>query len=220
MKVEKKFTSKNDEGVSTDERLDTLLPKLYSYCVFLTKDKWLGEDLAHDAVVKAFHTYSESKLTSALLKKIAYHSWIDHMRKNEKESLVTGEGLSCVTPERNECDEDLALKLVGALTSKQLLTFVLKEAFQYKISEIAQVLEMSETGVKALLNRARSSVKRLSTSADAQPLEYDVVLYHSLVRAIAIQDPTDLITLIPRFIPKAMTSSRSSSPSMILSLAA
>ncbi|MCA0987170.1 sigma factor-like helix-turn-helix DNA-binding protein [Guptibacillus algicola] len=218
--MEKRFTSMNHEGISTDERLEILLPKLYSYCMFLTKDRWLGEDLAHDAVVKAYKNYEESKLTSALLKKIAYHSWIDHVRRNEKESLVTGEGISSLTRDEIECDEDLVEKLVGALTSKQLMTFVLKEAFQYKISEIAQMLEMSETGVKALLNRARSRVRSMSTSSESNPLEVDVVLYRSLVRAIAIQDPTGLITLIPTLIPKAITPSRPSTPSMILLSAA
>ncbi len=208
--VEKTFPSMKN---GKEKQLETLLPKLYAYCTFLTKDKWLGEDLAHDAVVKAFKTYG-GEITPALLKKIAYHGWIDHMRKAEKETLVSDEGFEGQATEKSDVDPEILEKLL-TLTAKQLVTFVLKEAFQYKISEIAELLEMSETGVKALLNRARSRVQKVA-DADEQNA-YDEVLYRSLVKAIAIQDPATFIKLIPTLIPRA---SRLSSPSMILSLAA
>jgi RNA polymerase sigma factor (sigma-70 family) len=205
--------------------LEKLLPKLNRYCQFLTKDKWDGEDMVQETIVKAINHYDIEKWSASLLKKIAYHLWIDRMRKEGQELLYSPDQL----PEKAEDSpgekrSDSMEKLLSQLTPKQLVSFVLKEGFQYKIAEIADLLDMSETGVKALLKRARTRIIQLSDrqlEAFGQEASRDS-LHPTVIRAITKQDPTELITLVPKIFTPSVISSKSShhSPSNVLSLAA
>ncbi|MGD6846763.1 sigma-70 family RNA polymerase sigma factor [Rossellomorea aquimaris] len=220
---------KKNEGQPNDEIMEELVPKLYRYCYFLTKSKWDGEDLAQESICKALSHYPAQKWRSSLLNKIAYHLWVDKVRKQSKESIgeipevkaeETKEGISSETIE----------KLSRKMTPKQLVTFVLKEAFQYKISEVAEVLGMTETAVKALLNRSREKLKKFSDDGDGSGIqtywsetlqeELNAILYRSLMA----QDPSLLLAYIPILLAHAPAQGRfvrtSESPSSVLSLAA
>jgi RNA polymerase sigma factor (sigma-70 family) len=217
-------STKVEPEVETD-LLEELVPKLNRYCLFLTKDKWDGEDIVQETIVKALKHYDLEKWSASLLKKIAYHLWIDRMRKEEQESLFSPDQL----PEKAENSlgegiTELVDKMLNQLTPKQLVSFVLKEGFRYKISEIADLLDMSETGVKALLNRARFRIKQHSDHKleSYWPEEIRVIVYPALIRAITLQDPTELLTLAPNIFTHSVISYKAvrHSPSNILSLAA
>ena len=127
------------------------------------------------------------------------------------------------TADKEFCSEWLE-KLLKQLTPKQFITFVLKEAFQYKISEIAVLLNMSDTGVKALLNRSRLKVKKLSdTGVDSFWAEaIQESLLHTIVHSIHTQDPSELIKMLPILLNPKVSSFKTTyaSPSSVLSLAA
>ncbi|MGM0829441.1 MAG: sigma factor-like helix-turn-helix DNA-binding protein [Bacillota bacterium] len=218
-----------NERLPNDEVMEELVPKLYRYCYFLTKSKWDGEDLAQESICKALSHYPAQQWSSSLLNKIAYHLWVDKVRKQSKESIggvpevkaeETKEGISLETIE----------KLSKKMTPKQLVTFVLKEAFQYKISEVADVLGMTETAVKALLNRSREKLKKFSDDGNGSGVqtywnetlqeELNAILYRSLMA----QDPSLLLAYIPILLAHAPAQGRlvrsSGSPSSVLSLAA
>lgn len=218
-----------NEGQPNDEVMEELVPKLYRYCYFLTKSKWDGEDLAQESICKALSHYPAQQWKSSLLNKIAYHLWVDKVRKQSKEWIgeipevkaeETKEGISLETIE----------KLSRKMTPKQLVTFVLKEAFQYKISEVAEVLGMTETAVKALLNRSREKLKKFSDDGDGSGVqtywketlqeELNAILFRSLMA----QDPSLLLAYIPILLAHAPAQGRfvrtSESPSSVLSLAA
>ncbi|WP_188048627.1 sigma factor-like helix-turn-helix DNA-binding protein [Bacillus sp. CH30_1T] len=222
---------KKNEGQPNDEVMEELVPKLYRYCYFLTKSKWDGEDLAQESICKALSHYpAVQNWSSSLLNKIAYHLWVDKVRKQSKESIggvpevkaedISKEGISLETVE----------KLSRKMTPKQLVTFVLKEAFQFKIFEVADVLGMTETAVKALLNRSREKLKKFSEDGDGSGVqtywnetlqeELNAILYRSLMA----QDPSLLLAYIPILLAHAPAQGRivrtSDSPSSILSLAA
>ncbi|MFC7785113.1 sigma factor-like helix-turn-helix DNA-binding protein [Rossellomorea sp. GCM10028870] len=221
---------KKNEGQPNDEVMEELVPKLYRYCYFLTKSKWDGEDLAQESICKALSHYPAQQWKSSLLNKIAYHLWVDKVRKQSKEAIggvpevkaedIPNEGISLAT----------LGKLSRKMTPKQLVTFVLKEAFQFKISEVAEVLGMTETAVKALLNRSREKLKKFSDDGDgcgvqtywneALQKELNAILYRSLMA----QDPSLLLAYIPILLAHAPAQGRfvrtSGSPSSVLSLAA
>ncbi|WP_225049478.1 sigma factor [Priestia megaterium] len=61
-------------------------PKLQQYCRFLTQNAWDGDDIAQETYLKAQrYKGEEHNLSSALLNKIAYHHWIDLLRKRKRE---------------------------------------------------------------------------------------------------------------------------------------
>ncbi len=211
--------------------IDDLYLKLKRYCHFLSRNKWDGEDLAQETIFKAMERYGDRiELNGPLLKKMAHNLWIDHLRKRNREVL----GLM---PEENERDmddfDDLIEKLISALTPKQSVIYTLKEAFRYQISEIAGIFGMTETAVKAILNRARKKLSKIALEENEDSVqvtgyapEEDVhgELTSTLIQAIRSEDPSVLITLIPTFFPvktqPKLKLMNFSSPSSSLSIAA
>ncbi|OIU68757.1 sigma factor-like helix-turn-helix DNA-binding protein [Rossellomorea aquimaris] len=222
------------ESESEGQELQELVDKLLHYCLFLTKNKWDGEDLCQESICRALKHYpDQEKWNPPLLKKMAYHAWIDKVRKLNREML--GEVPDLSGEENTESDRDVLDMLVKILTPKQLITLVLKEAFQYKIHEVADLLGMTVTSVKALLKRTRARIEKRSEDEEScsnndyweEYSQEDVVTL--LQESIQTHDPSDLIEQLPDLIsgqtaPKMLsfpTVTRSvSSPSSVLSMAA
>jgi RNA polymerase sigma factor (sigma-70 family) len=224
---------KKENQVGSQE-LYELVEKLQHYCLFLTKNKWDGEDLCQESICRALKHYPEQeKWNSALLKKMAYHAWIDKIRKQSKEML--GEVPEQCEEHKSQMDNAVLEKLTSTLTPKQLIVLVLKVAFQYKISEIAAIFNMTDTAVKAILKRARARLEKLSENDDSssnqeyweENLQEDILT--SLQDSIQTQDPSQLIEQLPEWISlqsvptlvsmPSITSS-TSTPSSVLSMAA
>ncbi|WP_261129864.1 sigma-70 family RNA polymerase sigma factor [Bacillus sp. Marseille-Q3570] len=214
------------------EELQELYSKLNRYCHFLSQNKWDGEDLAQETLFKALHHYGKQKieLNVALLKKIAHNLWTDQLRKRNREVIgFTPED----TDEENMFKErtiDLIEHLISGLTPKQAVIFTLKDAFRYQITEIAEIFGMTETAVKAALNRARKRLAKLAPEEDLHPIHEHgddnerEMLRTTLTEAIQSDDPTVLIRIIPALFP-AQTQPKLklmnfTSPSSSLSMAA
>jgi RNA polymerase sigma-70 factor (ECF subfamily) len=144
------------------KEMEDVYPKLKHFCLSVTGNPWDAEDLAHDSMLKALRFCQKDpsgKRTPSfpLLATIARNHWIDQLRKKGRET--TGQSV-----DEPSSDKPLELLLSGLetlmerLTPKQLLAFVLKDVFEYKLSDIADALETSETAVKSLLHRARHNV--------------------------------------------------------------
>ncbi|MEC3884229.1 sigma factor-like helix-turn-helix DNA-binding protein [Halobacillus sp. HZG1] len=204
------------------EDIEENYEKLLRYCHFLTGDGWDGKDLAQESVARAYEHYDADDIQPALLKKIAYHVWVDQKRKEKMVPLVKSASADCVIKEET-VDETLVQLLLEKLTVKQMLTFILKVAFHYKISEIAELLQMKETGVKALLKRSRDNLSRCAEVERLQIMRTrseDDLLYQTLVRTLTIQDPAVLIEKIPILLKPASRNQLPASPLNDLSLAA
>jgi RNA polymerase sigma factor (sigma-70 family) len=213
-----------DKEYCSQKQLEHMMANLYRYCYHLTQNKWDGEEIAQETIYKALKHYRNEKWSNALLKKMAYHQWVDRIRKRDKEALFSEIDLQDDTAADKELCSEWLEKLLKQLTPKQFITFVLKEAFQYKISEIAVLLNMSDTGVKALLNRSRLKMKKLSdTGVDSFWSEsIQESFLHTIVHSIHTQDPSELIKMLPILLnPKVSTFKTTyASPSNVLSLAA
>jgi RNA polymerase sigma factor (sigma-70 family) len=180
--------------------IDTLTA-LQKYCNFLTKNKWDADDLYQETLLKAFKAYHlHAKIQPSLLKKIAYHQWIDVIRKRAFEVTVDRE-MEFLSEHSEYCkgyeEIDMILHL---LTPKQAVIFVLKEAFFYRSNEIAEIMQTTETAVKAALRRARKRISFLATEEEIIDEGYSdeeeellQLIYHSL----QTEDPTLLIQMIP-----------------------
>ncbi|WP_052158823.1 sigma factor-like helix-turn-helix DNA-binding protein [Halobacillus sp. BBL2006] len=170
--------------------------QLQRYGLFLSKDRWDGEDLAQEAVIKALLKYPKSEWSMALLKKVTYHAWVDKVRKQQKEELLESVEERETTEER-KLDEGIVEHLLTQLTAKQAIIFFLKEAFQYKAHELADCLGMSEEAVKGALLRAR---RRLQTDEirSIQPVKKEIydTLHSLFLEALKANDPTHLLQVI------------------------
>ncbi|WLD94346.1 sigma-70 family RNA polymerase sigma factor [Alkalihalobacillus sp. AL-G] len=226
---------KNEQMHSSDKLIE-LYPKLSRYCQFLSQNKWDGEDLAQETILKAIgHYENKTDMNSALLNKIAHNTWIDSVRKHSKETIseIPENVEDNVNPRTSY---DWIEKFFNTLTMKQATIFTLKEAFQYKLSEIAEALDMSETAVKSVLNRAR---RRLEKLVDAEhenftpqivPDSNEEQIRTILYEALQTEDPSRLLRIASDILkvasdqPKMILQTRkirsTSSPSSHLSMAA
>lgn len=178
-------------------------PKLHQYCHFLTQNKWDADDIAQEVYLKAMKYYSNKQtFTSALLNKIAYHHWIDQVRKRKKETIDLDEGL--VSHENHAIDLMYSVELlIKHFTPKQAIIFLLKEAFQYQSKEIALILRTSEEAVKSNLFRAKKRLEKINEDEKLFPMElfWDEeereLLADLFYQALKIQDPSILIQSIP-----------------------
>ncbi|WP_152658443.1 sigma factor-like helix-turn-helix DNA-binding protein [Oceanobacillus sp. CFH 90083] len=192
-------TNRNEE----DTTFHTIYRQLSHYCFFLSRNKWDGEELVQETMKKAFISYGNPNFWNVtLLKKIAYHAWIDKKRRKiaETDYLVEVE----LEPESNyEEIEALVMKLLSFMTVKQCMVFLMKDVFKYQINEIAESCGMSDTAVKAMLNRARKHIQNMEEEDTAAPAgevpdEETVESFVPIaVQVIKANDPAQLIQLIP-----------------------
>ncbi|MGG3564842.1 sigma-70 family RNA polymerase sigma factor [Neobacillus rhizosphaerae] len=180
-------------------------PKLQRYCHFLTQNKWDGEDIAQETYLKALrYSNQPQKMTSALLNKMAYNHWIDLLRKRKKETIETdSDCASHAFSHQLDALNDSVELLLKYFTPKQAVIFLLKEAFQYQLKEISDILDLTEIAVKSNLHRAK---KRLEKAKEEDQLfglesfwdrEERKQLADLFYEALKDQDPTILIDAIP-----------------------
>ncbi|WP_078412728.1 sigma-70 family RNA polymerase sigma factor [Priestia abyssalis] len=202
--IARRSFSANECVESDDEksRLNELYPSLQKYSRFLAQNKWDAEDLVQEAFVKALQYYRPSEISAALLNKIAYHHWIDIIRKRKHETIGVLEDV--LEREHASIPDgllDTVELLMNNLTPKQAVIFALKEAFGYQTREIADLLETTEMAVKSSLHRAK---KRFEKETPLQVVDSywsgeDRELLHDLFYiSLQAEDPAILIDSISK----------------------
>ncbi|WP_409288191.1 sigma factor-like helix-turn-helix DNA-binding protein [Peribacillus sp. SCS-37] len=205
-----------------EDKMKELYGAVLKYSCFVSQNSWDGEDIAQSVLLKAWEHYRDMELiTPALLNKMAYHCWIDLIRKRSREclpgQLEDKEGQDFIPREITE-------ESLGRLTPKQAAAFLLKEGFLYTSKEIAELTGINDTAVKAAILRAR---KRLGGSDEANPLtqnmwneEENIRLMEQLRLALIKNDPAGLIHLLKRQQTFQPLPARKSAPKAALSMAA
>lgn len=186
--------------IDRQSQIEETMEKLSHYCLYLTKNKWDSEEITQEAVLKTLTTYPEETFPPpvSLLKKIAYHAWIDRIRKQKKEELVSEiqDKTPAVSP-----DNEQQMEQLRKLTPKQLIVFVLKEAFHYQSAEIADLLELKESAVKALLHRGRMNIQGETMHPLVQS-SWDNVKQEEFFELVELSlnrgDPADIIRILPK----------------------
>jgi RNA polymerase sigma factor (sigma-70 family) len=215
-----------DKNVQSDETVENnvinqFYPGLQRYCHFLSKNKWDGDDLAQEAIIKASQSYQQSEICSALLNKIAYHHWIDTLRKKENEVVGIHPNFQ-ENHGKSHADGlmDTVQYLMNHLTPKQAVILMLKEAFRYQSKEIADLLKSTEMAVKASLHRAKNRLSKEKTLHSVHSYwdeEEKEVLFDLIYQSLQAEDPKILIDRIPELhslteVPRLIKATHSSSP--------
>ncbi|MFZ7944465.1 sigma factor-like helix-turn-helix DNA-binding protein [Neobacillus sp. 19] len=156
-----KLSTDSAKSLQQDDQLWLeFYPKLQRYCRFLTQNTWDGDDIAQDTFLKALK-YHQQQMSMALLNKIAYHQWIDLLRKRKKETIAS-DVVHPIHEVTNQLDDmtHAVDQLLKECTPKQAVIFMLKEAFQYQVKEIADLLHTTETAIKASLHRVKKRMDK------------------------------------------------------------
>lgn len=219
----------NTEQIQDSTQLTALIPGLQRYCYFLSKNQWDGDDLAQETIIKASQKYQPSEVSSSLLKKIAYHHWIDTLRKRQHEVLGISERLSeSRVPSHPSTIIDTVTLLLDQLTPKQAVILMLKEAFGYQSNEIASVIKTTETAVKSILHRAKNRLSKDETLQSAHTVwdkDEKQLLFDLLYESLKANDPKVIIHRIHEIpsiynSPRLLKSTHSRSPLNTFCLAA
>jgi RNA polymerase sigma-70 factor (ECF subfamily) len=141
------------------ETYEPLRSDLYRYCRYLTRSPWDAEDLAQDALARAFVTLAqmgeEPKNPRAWLFRVASNLWIDQVRKRR---AVVGEEPEVMVDAEPRAPREAAGTVLVKLSPQERAAVVLKDVFELSLEEIAEALSTTVGSVKAALHRGRGKL--------------------------------------------------------------
>jgi RNA polymerase sigma factor (sigma-70 family) len=149
-------------------------PDLHRYCARMTGSVADGEDVVQDTLARAYYELPELKELPALrswLFRIAHNRALDYLRRYERRM---GEPLEVAADIAADelAEPDIALARQEAvrgaisqfleLVPAQRSCVILKDVLDYSLEEIAAMLELSVSAVKAALHRGRTRLRELT----------------------------------------------------------
>jgi RNA polymerase sigma-70 factor (ECF subfamily) len=149
-----------------------LRPELYRYCRHLTRSAWDAEDLAQDALLRAFATLGQMGEAPAnpraWLFRVASNLWIDRVRRRRPEQPLSDEPAGAAARDPIASREAAGTLLIR-LSPQERAALVLKEAFELSLEEVAEVLSTSAGAAKNALHRARGKLLEEEPAAARVP---------------------------------------------------
>jgi RNA polymerase sigma-70 factor (ECF subfamily) len=182
-----------------------LRPALYGYCRRLAGNIWDAEDLVQDTLLRAFGqwgvSYGNVRNPRAYLLRTATNVWIDTVRRRQTEARASAESLGAaaaagVTPEMASDVRSAGSQLLQRLSPQECAAVVLKEAFDMKLDEIADLLATTTGAVKAALSRGRERLRELRGAAASQRPVPSVALVDRFVELCSARDVDGLVALM------------------------
>jgi RNA polymerase sigma-70 factor (ECF subfamily) len=147
------------------QRTELLRPDLHRYCRALTGTVWDAEDLVQDTLLRAFAKLGEinNKVDNpkAYLFRIASHLWIDRFRRAQP--VAPEEHSMPRNPEQLTEIRDAAKQLMHRLPPQERAAVVLKDVFDFRLEEIATLLQTTVGAIKAALHRGREKLATASS---------------------------------------------------------
>jgi RNA polymerase sigma factor (sigma-70 family) len=151
------------------ENLDKTISQLYRHCLKLTGSPWTAEDLTQETIMKVYSLKKTEPLREfsiSFLYAVSKNLFIDEVRK-KKEVTSFQEELHQYRVDFTDC-EGLMEELLLRLPIRQAILMTLKDVFEYRSQEIADMLRVSNESVKTALSRSRSSLRQKQEIEEAQ----------------------------------------------------
>jgi len=156
--------------------------EIYAYLIRMLRDPELAADLTQDAFVKAYRNYNvleKPENARAWLYQIAHRVALDHIRRQKIVRFMpwTGESHGAApSTERLVMDAHLSGDLQRALEripERQRAALLLAELHDLTGLELAAALGVSHVAARALLTRARESLRQALANERAAEAEAD-----------------------------------------------
>ena len=166
-------TTRSWEGDAARAFVESLFGKhhgeIYAYLVRMLRDADLAADLTQDAFVKAYKNYDtleKDENARAWLYQIAHRVALDELRRRKIVRMIpwTGESRGAApSAERLAMDVRLSGPLERALAripERQRAALLLAELHDLSGLELAEAMGVSHVAARAILTRARESLRR------------------------------------------------------------
>ena len=152
-------------------------PDLHRYCARMTGSVADGEDVVQDTLARAYYALSEMETVPELrpwLFRIAHNRALDHRRRYEQrmsdplEHALETAADAAADPESTLAREQAthaALSRFIELPPAQRSAVILKDVLGHSLTELSELLGLSELAAKAALHRGRARLKLLAQGA-------------------------------------------------------
>lgn len=147
---------------------------LYQYLFSMCKNINLAEDIMQETFYRAYFfldNYQEEAIKPWLFK-VAYHTFIDQIRKDKRlvlfdHNLLSSKEIlnhikSAEDEYLNQEAKEIWITAVNALPFKKRQALLLKSYYQFSYLEIADILGLTLAQVKITIYRARKEIQHLT----------------------------------------------------------
>jgi RNA polymerase sigma-70 factor (ECF subfamily) len=152
-----------------EDCLNALRPRLHRYCARMTGSAVSGEDVLHDALVKALHARAQGASVDNVegwLFRIAYNASLDFLREKSRNTFVplTDDIEAAPIPEADIVA--ISFQTFLRLPELQRCAVILKDVLGHSVDEIASIAECSPAAAKSALQRGRVALRQLAQAAE------------------------------------------------------
>lgn len=193
------------------DMLEPYLDELKNYCYKLTGTPWDGDDLYQNTIIKVINYSANLKHhpnPKGYIFKAATNQWRDTIKKYRREIVGVDLNTDIVTLDISLLDSIEAL--ISLLPFKQSASLLLKEYYGFTSNEISEMLGMTNGGVKAAINRARTTLSNIRESKynreDAIPS-----LVNRLLHSLKENDFNTIVTTYHLLVSKGVKVNKSNS---------
>jgi RNA polymerase sigma-70 factor (ECF subfamily) len=161
------ITNARDEFLAM---IAAIRPELHRYCARLTGSVIDGEDIVHDALVKAFYALASAPELPPLrpwLFRIAHNAALDFLKSHGRKLTEPRAELDDVADVDEAADPfvtRLALAQFLTLPLIQRSAVILKDVLGHSLDETAETMETTVMAVKAALVRGRARLRDAATA--------------------------------------------------------
>ncbi|UCZ51605.1 RNA polymerase sigma factor [Bacillus shivajii] len=160
-----------EKGITLEEIYSVYMMDLYRYIYSLCKDQPLTEDIVQETFYRAyFHveTFEQEKVKPWLFK-VAYHTFIDIVRKEKRISYYGDLEDVKKNLEVNSAEHEFMVKnridgwfeAVGQLPISKRKIIILRDYYHFSYHEIAEMFDISISKVKVTIFRGRKDIQKL-----------------------------------------------------------
>jgi RNA polymerase sigma-70 factor (ECF subfamily) len=161
-----------------DRLVGELRPNLHRYCARMTGSVLDGEDVVHEAIVKAIEALPQTELIAhpeAWLFRIAHNAALDFLRHRARQDAAHADEDPdmIIDPVAVADDRQItaaSLRTFMRLPVAQRSSVILMDVLGYSLDEIGSVMDVSIAAVKAALHRGRARLRELAQEPDDVPL--------------------------------------------------
>jgi RNA polymerase sigma-70 factor, ECF subfamily len=151
--------------------VEHIRPRLHRFCARMCGSVFDGEDVVQETLAQAFYSLSTLRDIGRLepwLFRIAHNKCLDFVRRGKglREETVSYDAGSAAEPTPEEADvsdqpiDEALAALVSELPPLERACVLLKDVLDYRLAEIAEVVDSTLGGVKSALHRGRAKLRQ------------------------------------------------------------